>query len=81
MSNILTNSASIPYGTWGGVTRSSVTTTVDNPYTITNLQYNCKVNAYVNVEDTRAVITNMVNYAENNIPNPYAITSIIKWIW
>ena len=76
MSNVLTNSASIPYGTWGGVTRSSVTTTVDNPYTITNLQYNCKVNAFVNVEDTRTVITNMIYYAESNIPNYTTITSI-----
>ena len=57
----------------GGVTRSSVTTTVDNPYTITNLQYNCKVNALVL---DNSYIMNMAYYASNNIPSYNAITSI-----
>ena len=75
MSNVLTNSASIPYGTWGGVTRSSVTTTVDNPYTISNLQYNCRVNSSI-YRENRPVITNMANYAQRNIPGYSSITEI-----
>ena len=57
----------------GGVTRSSVTTKVDNPYTITNLWYNCKVNAGIY---DNSYILNMANYAQNNISNYMSINSI-----
>ena len=46
----------------GGVSTYSTTPTrVENPYTINNLQFNCKVNSYVNI-DNRPVITNMESY-------------------
>ena len=50
----MSNTNTIPYNTWGGGRSLSRTTTlspstqrVDNPYTIANLQYNCKVNAFL----------------------------------
>ena len=66
----------IPYNTWGGgvSTYSAASTQVENPYTISNLQYNCKVNSSINI-DNRPVITNMANY-NNNIPDYTTITSI-----
>ena len=47
---------------------------MDNPYTITNLWYNCKVNSHIGIYVP--VITNMANYARLNIPNYNTITSI-----
>ena len=57
-------------------TLSSSPQRVDNPYTIANLQYNCKVNSFINIEDTRTVVTRMWRYAKYNIPNYTTITSI-----
>ena len=73
----------IPYNTWGGVnvlngetSAVSRTYTVDNPYTIQNLQFNCRVNSFINIEDTRTIVMNMANYARLNIANYNIITSI-----
>ena len=60
----------------GGVsTYSTAPTQVENPYTISNLQFNCKINSSINI-DNRPVITNMANYARLNIPNYITIASI-----
>ena len=72
----MSTNSTIPYNTWGGVSTYSTTPTqVENPYTISNLQVNYKVNSSINI-DNRTVITNMVNYAKNNIPNHTRIVSI-----
>ena len=72
----MSTNSTIPYNTWGGgvSTYSTTPTRVDNPYTISNLQFNCKINSYVNA-DNRTVITDMAYYA-GNIPGYDSITSI-----
>ena len=76
----MSNTNTIPYNTWGGGRNLSRTTTlnsspqrVDNPYTISNLQYNCKVNTFLY---DNSYITNMAYYAQQNITNHIRITSI-----
>ena len=60
----------------GGVSTYSVTPIrVDNPYIISNLQFNCKVNSSI-YKENRPVITNMAEYAKDNIPSYATITSI-----
>ena len=76
----MSNTNTIPYNTWGGgrslyrtTTLSSSPQRVDNPYTIANFQYNCKVNVFLY---DNSYITNMRRYAQRNIPNYNTITSI-----
>ena len=83
MTDILTNSASIPYGTWGGgrsLTQSKTISIPANnvPYTYSPLVSNIYISTDMTdvVPDTRPVITNMANYAEYNIPNYVGITEI-----
>ena len=73
----MSTNSTIPYNTWGGgVSTYSVTPIrVDNPYIISNLQFNCKVNSSI-YKENRPVITNMAEYAKDNIPSYATITSI-----
>ena len=83
MTDILTNSASIPYGTWGGgrsLTQSkTISISANNiPYTYSPLVSDIYISTDMTdvAPDTRPVVTNMANYAENNIPRYSRITSI-----
>ena len=81
MTDILTNSASIPYGTWGGgrsLTQSkSISIPASNvPYTYSPLASNIYIS--IDMTDVKPIvyINNMAYYAENNISNYRNITEI-----
>ena len=82
MTDILTNSASIPYGTWGGrsLTQSrTISIPASNvPYTYSPLTSNIYISTDMTdvVPDTRPVITNMAEYARFRIPNYRRIAEI-----
>ena len=81
MTDILTNSASIPYGTWGGgrsLTQSkSISIPASNvPYTYGPLVSDIYISSDMTDVKPIVYIDNMVNYARYNISNYNTITSI-----
>ena len=81
MTDILTNSASIPYGTWGGgrsLTQSkSISIPANNvPYTYGPLIRDIYIGSDLTDTEPLPVILNMAYYARNNISNYQNITEI-----
>ena len=80
MTDILTNSASIPYGTWGGgrsLTQSkSISIPASNvPYTYGPLVSDIYISSDMTDVKPIVYIDNMVNYARYNIYQKYYINT------
>jgi surface protein len=82
MTDILTNSASIPYGTWGvpqsragQASRSLTINSGEVPYNYTPLTSNLYISSDL-ILDNRTVVTNMIYYARNNIPSYQGMRNI-----